>query len=806
MSEPGGDDSPFSRAATMDADGVPPPAAPEKLPAQIGGFPILRKLGEGGMGIVYEAEQQSPRRRVALKVVRGGQFVDETYLRMFRREAETLARLVHPNIAAIYEAGRTEDGQHFFTMELVAGETLGAHARSRLGGESPGPDALRERMRLFGTICRAVNHAHQRGVIHRDLKPSNIVVTESGEVKILDFGLARITDADVAVGTVMTELGKIWGTLPYMSPEQTRGDSRDIDFRSDVYSLGVVLYELLTGSKPYDTQTGSLVQAIQTICEAPPRPLKETAGGTAIDADLQTIVAKALEKEPDQRYQTAMALAEDVERWLARRPILAHPPSTFYQLRKLAARHRGSVAAAGAIAGLLVALATTMVVQAQRVRKERDRATAEAARAGAINAFLQDALGAADPWGKGSRNVALLDALRQAQAKAETAFRGQPLVQAEVLQTIGTTLSNLAEFPEAEKALRASLELRAAAAGRRSAEAGASYSGLAGLYEAWRKFDESEANGREAVAITRDVYGADSLDAAAALGDLATALRRKGKLPEAKALAEEMLRIARANGGARGKANGRGVEPGRVETNALRNLGSIAVEKRDGKTAETLARELLSLLRARHPAGHPEVANALNDLAAAQVLNEDFATAEKNYLEALKMATALLGAEHPEVASMRENLGGVYLRNGRLDETARILEEVLAIRRKALGDDSEPVARTLTNTAFVYMKAGNDGAAERTYREAVERLGRKLGPEHADVGLALACMGDVLRKRGKFGESEATLRRALDVLVKTGGEDGGMTQWTLKAFVNLYTAWGRPAQAAAYTARLAPRK
>jgi hypothetical protein len=557
------------------------------------------------MGIVYEAEQQNPRRRVALKVVRGGQFVDETYLRMFRREAETLARLVHPNIAAIYEAGRTEDGQHFFTMELVAGQTLSEYARERLGGERPGIEALRERMRLFETVCRAVSHAHQRGVIHRDLKPSNIVVSEAGEVKVLDFGLARITDADVAVGTVMTELGKIWGTLPYMSPEQTRGDSRDIDFRSDVYSLGVVLYELLTGQKPYDTQTGSLVQAIQTICEAPPRPLKEAARGTAIDADLQTIVAKALEKEPDQRYQTAAALAEDVERWLERRPILAHPPSAFYQLRKLAARHRGAFGAAGAIAVLLVALATTMVVQAQRVRHERDRATVEAAKAGAINAFLNDALGAADPWGKGSRNVTLLDALRQARTKAETAFGAQPLVQAEVLQTIGTTLSNLAEFPEAEKALEASLGLRVAAAGPRSAEAAASYGALSGLYEAWRKFDESEANGREAVAITREVYGAESLEAAAALGDLSTALRRKGKLPEARSLAEEMLAIARAHGGAKGKSSARGVEPARVETDALRNLVSIASEERDGKTAEATARERLALLRARHPGGAP---------------------------------------------------------------------------------------------------------------------------------------------------------------------------------------------------------
>lgn len=804
MSERDGDEGSYSEALTLDGDAGPRPVAPETHPREIGGFPILRKLGEGGMGIVYEAEQRSPRRRVALKVVRGGQFVDETYLRMFRREAETLARLVHPNIAAIYEAGRTEDGQHFFTMELVAGRTLSEHARERLGGERPGIEALRERMRLFETVCRAVSHAHQRGVIHRDLKPSNIVVSEAGDVKVLDFGLARITDADVAVGTVMTELGKIWGTLPYMSPEQTRGDSRDIDFRSDVYSLGVVLYELLTGRKPYDTPTGSVVQAIRAICEAPPRPLREVAGGAVVDADLQTIVAKALEKEPDQRYQSAAALAEDVGRWLERRPILAHPPSAFYQLRKLATRHRGAFAAAGAIAVLLAALAATMVVQAGRVRQERDRATVEAAKASAINAFLKDALGAADPWGKGSRDVSLLDALRQARTKAETAFRTQPLVQAEVLQTIGTTLSNLAEFPEAEKALEASLALRVAAAGARSPEAAASYGALSGLYEAWRKFDESEANGREAVAITREVYGAESLEASASLNLLSIALRRKGNLPEARALAEEMRAIARAHGGARGTASASGVEPGRVETDALRNLGSIAVEERDGKRAEAIERELLVLLRARHPGAHPDVASALNDLATAQALNGDFAGAEKSYVEALEMSTALLGEEHPEVASIRENLGGVHLRNGRLDETARILEEVLAVRRKALGDDSEPVARTLTNTAFVYMRAGNDEAAERTYREAVVRLGRKLGPEHGDVGIALACMGDVLRKRGKYGESEETLRRALDVLVKTGGEEGGMTQWTLKAFVNLYTDWGRPERAAAYAARVKP--
>src|ERR1700737_5214454 len=241
----GGD--PATEAPTVDSGGMAAPSASENLPGEIGGFRILGKLGEGGMGIVFEAEQKSPSRRVALKVVRGGPFVDESYLRMCRREAETLARLVHPNIAAIYEVGRTDDGQHFFTMELVSGQTLGAYVRDRLGGSRPTREQLRERLRLFDTICRAVNYAHQRGVIHRDLKPSNIVVTASGDVKILDFGLARITDADVAAATVMTELGSIWGTLPYISPEQARGDRRYIDLRPDVYSPGVVLYALLSG-------------------------------------------------------------------------------------------------------------------------------------------------------------------------------------------------------------------------------------------------------------------------------------------------------------------------------------------------------------------------------------------------------------------------------------------------------------------------------------------------------------------------------------------------------------------------------
>src|SRR5262245_43651731 len=367
----------------------------------IGDHRIFRKLGEGGMGVVYEAEQQHPRRLVALKVIRGGRLVDEYQIKLFQREAQALARLKHPGIAAIYEAGRTGDGQHYFVMELVRGIPLLDYVKGRRLTGAQAPSNIRRQLELFLKICEAISYAHQRGVIHRDLKPANIMVADESyksegqsldgpvvrrvEVKVLDFGLARITDEDGAGASGLSQAGHVRGTLPYMSPEQVRGDHDQIDVRADVYALGVILYELLTERLPYDLEHATLPQAIHIICEQAPKPLSRAWGESSdresrkterIDRDVETIALKALEKDPERRYRSAAAMAEDVTRYLTNQPIQARPPSALYQIRKLVARHKVPFASLATVFALLLGFAITMAALSARIARERDKAVA----------------------------------------------------------------------------------------------------------------------------------------------------------------------------------------------------------------------------------------------------------------------------------------------------------------------------------------------------------------------------------------------------------------------------------------------
>lgn len=783
---------------------------------QIGPYRILQRIGEGGFGYVYEAEQEHPvRRRVALKVIKLGMDTGQVIAR-FEAERQALAMMDHPHIARVLDAGATDEGRPYFVMELVRGEPISTYCdRHTL--------SIIERLNLFDQVCLAVQHAHTKGIIHRDIKPSNVLVSTQDELpfaKVIDFGIAKATSSRLTDKTLFTEMHQMIGTPLYMSPEQAEG-SPDIDTRTDIYALGVLLYELLTGTTPVEAGTlkaSTLQEFLRIIREMEPaRPSTRLSQSVAtlasvaskrrtepqrltavVRGELDWIVMKAIEKDRSRRYETANALAMDVRRYLAGEPVRAAPPSTMYQVRKLALRHKGSVASGAAIAVLLVALAVTMAVQARRVGQERDRAAAEAAKASAINSFLLDALGAADPWSKGSRNVSLLDALRQAQDKARTSFVDQPLVEASVLQTIGTTFSNLAEFPESEKALRASLDLRVKAAGPKSAEAAESLSALSEMYTLSKKHAEAETCAREELEIVRGIHGAESVEAAAAMYRLGMAQSGGGKVKEAKATAEQILRIVRGAAAA-GKP-----QAAKVETDALLILVGVAVIEEDYPKLLALTRERLALSKKNQGDRHPEVAQAQSDVALGQMYAGDLAGAERTYLEVIDLDIAFLGPDHPEVASARENLGQVYMKRGQLDKTLKNLAVVLAMRRKALGDDAEPVARTLSNIGTVYLRAGNFEASVANYREAIERLSKKLGPDHPDVGTTLAGLGQAYRKLGKFPESEAAFKRALDIQVKALGEDNVVTQRTIKALAGLYTDWKRPAQAAAYTARLKP--
>jgi non-specific serine/threonine protein kinase/serine/threonine-protein kinase len=469
------------RTQTQEATPRLPPLSQQGAGRRIGRYLLVRKLGEGGMGVVWEAEQDRPRRRVALKVIRGGVHVDEAALRLFQREVQTLALLQHPGIAVLYESGATEDGLHWFAMELVRGVTLRAWLDRRPAGPVT-PAELRLRLRVFRKVCEAVAYAHQRGVIHRDLKPANVLVPmdESAapdavpEIKILDFGLARITESDTGMTSYHTEIGQVRGTLPYMSPEQVRGNPADIDLRTDVYALGVMLYELVTGKLPLDVTRASLLDAMRVICEEPPRSISVTFSGTRrLDVDVITIAEKALEKDPARRYQSAAALGDDVRRWLDDEPILARPPSATYQFRKLVMRHKLPFAFAGAVFVLLAVLAGAMTVQAARIAKERDRAnqaaqraeeeakraTEEAATAKSVSDFLEGMFKDADPAQSRGATITAKEILDRGAARIQKDLADQPIVQMRLVNTMFRVYDRLSLLDEAKRLVKAAAPL-----------------------------------------------------------------------------------------------------------------------------------------------------------------------------------------------------------------------------------------------------------------------------------------------------------------------------------------------------------
>ena len=783
-------ESPLIEAARKDA--VVPPRdgddAAIPLPKHVGSYTVTRLLGAGGMGVVYEAQQENPNRAVAVKVVRGGQYVDSRDLRLFQREALALARLKHPYIGAIYEAGRTEDGRHFFAMELVQGQRLMTFARRQ-------NLSLDQRLGLFKKICEAIDYAHQRGVMHRDLKPSNILVDREGNPKILDFGLAKITDADIAVTTVATGIDRILGTLPYMSPEQARGDVSEIDLRSDVYSLGVILYELLTEQLPYDVSGAMLHDAVRVICEEPLR--RPSSVRRALRGDLETITIKALAKEPQRRYQNAAALGEDLERYLTSQPILARPPSVTYELRKLVGRHRVPAAFAVALFAVVVGFGVWMSLlyaRAEALRVEAVAARAETQKRAeelkTVTSFQASVLSGIDVEQMGQR---VLDDQR-ARIRESAVREGATDEQIDItLSSFDLIVRRINPTDMARRIVEENVLVRAVSAIEEEfAEQPVIRAGLLQtLADTYRELAMSEpAMPLQSAALDtlRQEKGDDHADTMTAIGQMGVVLESLGEHAEAEKYYRELLeRRCRVLGDE---------HPGTLI--AVSNLGHLLLSAGRLAEAEPYCRKALAGRRQVLGDAHPDTLSSINNMGLLLHVMGRYAEAEQYYRESLEGRTRVLGADHAQTLAATVSLAVLMQTTGRFAEAESCLRKAVEGLRRAWGNDNSQTLTAINNLGVLLKKMGRYAEAESYLREALEGRRRLYGDDNPDTLAVIGNMGTLLDAMGKLGEAEQYSREVLEGCRRVLGDEHSHTLTAISNRGRLLQSMGRYAESEEY--------
>jgi tetratricopeptide (TPR) repeat protein/predicted Ser/Thr protein kinase len=729
--------------------------ASDSIPAQIGRYRIIRKLGVGGMGVVYLAEQDQPRRCVAVKVIRTG-FMTRDLLRRFEFEAQVLGQLRHPGIAHIYEFGTADtDGneQSFFAMEYVEGPTLDRYA-------SQHPLGTRERLKLMTLICDAIQHAHQKGVIHRDLKPGNILVDESGQPKVLDFGVARATNADMQLVTLQTGAGQLVGTIPYMSPEQVSGVPSEIDTRSDVYALGVICFELLTQCLPHNLRDRSIPEAARIIRDEEPSRLGSTH--PALRGDLETIVAKALEKDKTRRYQSAAELSADIVHYLRNEPILARPQTTLYQLRKFARRNRGLVFGSGLVAAALIVGAVGTLWQAGVARREAKTARAAEIDARRIAEFQAHMLEQIDTNSAGDELLASMRAqFRRGISKGKMSPEARETKIAEFEEQLGRlNPTDLAANLIDTTILKPSIDSIARQFSEQPVIEASLNQTLATLYRTIGRYSDARPLQEKSLATRQRVLGESHADTLASMQDLGYLMRLQGDLPGAEALLNETLAKCRAALGPD--------HPVTLQTQST--CGGILRLKKQYPEAEACWRDVLERRRRVLGQDDQHTIISINNMGAVLQDEGKLAEAEIHFREALERSRRVLGSDNPTTLITQNFLGGLLWQQNRLDEAEAIHRETLEKRRRILGERHPRTINSIANLGELLFAAGKSTQAEPFLREACEKRRRVLGVSHTLTLASIDGLAGLLEAQARWKEAEPLRREAVTSLAGGKGD------------------------------------
>jgi eukaryotic-like serine/threonine-protein kinase len=682
---------------------------------RVGPYRLVRVIDYGGMGAVFLGQREAGdfEQRVAIKLVRLGARTNEVVQR-FLHERQILARLEHPNIARLLDGGITEDGLPFFAMEYVEGVPIHQHCDTNNLN-------VAQRLALFQQICAAVHYAHQNLVVHRDLKPANILVRADGQVKLLDFGIAKLIAPDGGTKTAATTLR--WLTPEYAAPEQVRGEP--VTTATDIYALGLILYELLAGRRAYewDSTAASVIERVITEVEpAPPSTVVQDAHlRRELAGDIDTIVLHCLQKEPGRRYASAAQLAEDIERQRIGVPVLARPITFGYRASKFVRRHRAGLAAAAVIASTLIGgIAATSwqarqaTEQSRIARAERDRARQEAAKAEQVSGFLVTLFKSSDPRGALGDTITARALLERGVNQLERDLAEQPLVRATLLDTIGRVYRNLGAHDRA--------------------------------IDVWQ----------DALRLRRSVLGEQHPDVGRSLLRLAMVHQQTGRNSVAEPMLEE----------ARGIFTRQLEQPSADLATVLSSLADIHMIRFDAPNAERLYRAAVEERRKAVGNEHVDVANDLLNLGML-LLHTNPAEADSIFSIALEMQRRLLPEDHADVFRALEGLGSAHMRLGKLDSAEILHREALAMRRRLLGQRHGEIAYSLENLATIAEKKGDLQKAEALYREAVDIKRENFAAGHSAIAKPLAALGLMLQAQNRCREAMPVLREALHLRLTT---------------------------------------